>query len=78
MKVYVVENEDCSAVFSTKEKAIESVRRCANRCEWKEIETIDHGEWVRFVFAYKNCVSEKYEIHTVEILEYELDEEYNI
>lgn len=78
MKVYVLENQEQSGVFSTKEKAFGALRRCAERCEWKEIESINGGQWMRFIFTLKNSVPKEEEIFSADILEYELDEEYNI
>ena len=37
MKVYILENEDCSGVFSTFEKALASFYTCATRCNFKDI-----------------------------------------
>ena len=78
MKVYVLENQENSGVFSTKEKAIEALRLCAERCEWKEVEVAEGEGWMKFTFTLEDGVPTEEETFSSAILEYELDEEYNI
>ena len=75
MKVYVLENIDRSGVFSTREKAIESARHCAERCEWIELECKLEPWGAKMSFAYYNPVITQWQIADVTVLEYELDED---
>lgn len=52
MTVWYFDNEDCSGIFSSKEKALESFWAGAKRCGWRNVEIIDNGEWVRIIYFW--------------------------
>lgn len=75
MKVYYLDNMDCSGVFSTKEKAFESFMTCANRCDYTNIhKTEDEGE-VEISYRWYHPTLDTWNSDTAYILEYELDED---
>lgn len=72
--VYYLNNQDCSGVFSTFEKAKSSLANCASRCSWVLVseQQLDYTCWNwRFV---KVLHGEEMEIEA-NIFSYNLDED---
>lgn len=75
MKVWYLDNEDCSGIFSSLEKAIKSFYTCAERCEWVVLQH-DSDQWGDiFYFAWKHPETGCWKTDSVIILEYNLDED---
>ena len=75
MTVWYLENQDCSGVFSTREKAAESFRNCAKRCGWRNVRvTDDWGYDIIYAFEWKDLDGVWHET-TSFIQSYELDED---
>ena len=74
MKFYYLDNEDCSGIFSSVEKAKESYFNFIKRCGWKHIKEKEYSDdtidltyvWERNSGKAKGIVS---------IIPYELDED---
>ena len=74
MTVWYLDNEDCSGVFSSREKAIESFHNCAQRCGWVELEHQAEYWSDVFKYAWRNSMG-LWKTDTVVIQEYTLDED---
>lgn len=76
MKVWYFNNEDCSGLFSSKEKALESLRKEAERCEWTyEIIEYPDEDFIEVKASY-DWDGTVHTINDVYIVGYELDEDH--
>ena len=78
MTVWYLDNEDCSGVFSTREKAIESFENCAERCDWVVLEHQSEGWGDVFIYAWRNFDGGTWSTDSVAIVSYVLDEDNGI
>lgn len=75
MTVWYFDNEDCSGIFSSKEKALDSLHAGAERCEWQILEINDYEDYVCIDYAYY-IGGKGWQIGHCDIVSYTLDEDY--
>ena len=79
MTVWYLDNEDCSGIFSTREKAIESLRNCAKRCGWVELSHRSYSWGDEFHWAWcADDIYEDWQISSTTILAFTLDEDNGV
>lgn len=75
MTVWLFDNEDCTGIFSSKEKAFDSLYAGAERCEWRNVKVIENGpECFTIEYQYENKYNEWVK-DSCYIVAYELDED---
>lgn len=74
MKVWYFDNGDFSGVFSSKEKALDSLHTGAERYGWKNVAVTDYGDWAEIYFTYYEFNGTAYD-NVCYIFSYNLDED---
>lgn len=76
MEIWWLENQDCSGAFSTKEKAIASLKHCAKRCGWRNLHVIGAGEeYTSYAYEWRDKDGTWHYADDVFIARYILDED---
>ena len=76
MKVWVLKNQQYSGVFSTKEKALESLRNYFKRTKPTVIKYYNNHDFITTII-YHLPTKASWDNYAAEIIEFDFDKDYN-